>query len=265
MRFIDAREDLPRHATKRFSQRSADDIVGGCVHHTAGGDDVYNTARYHVGPNHVSESGCPGLLYTFYITGSGTIYWANDLESVVWSQGGHGSPVLRTNANTNFISICCAGDYSKGEYKGRNIGPPYIQVMALLTLWGHLTGSVKSRLLPLHLYDVLSCNDFDLWGHHNFGKDKCPGLVLESLVDSIRSYRRSSQILVTALDWQSALNRVLSSDLILDGIWGSLSKAALVEFQMGHGGLVVDGIRGPLSEAALLESVGEQHERNTNK
>jgi len=248
IRFIDAREDLPRHETKKFSKRSLSDIKGVVVHHTGGGDDVHNTARYHVGPNHVSESGCPALLYTFYINKSGIIYWANDLEDVTWSQGGHGSPVPKTHANNNFLAIVCAGNYSSD----RMAGPPFAQVYAFFVLWAHLVGSNKNSRISSDLYGVIDCPVEAMWGHHNFGKPSCPGPTLTMLVDSVRAYLPPEDSLVTVRDWQEALN-AWGSNLVVDGVWGALSREQLTKFQRScDGKLVVDGIRGPLTEAALI-------------
>jgi len=243
-RFIDARATLPRHPTKKFTRRPVESILGGVIHHTAGGDDIENTAMYHVGPNHVSATGCPALLYTFYITGQGVIYWANDLEDVTWSQGGHGSPIPGTNPNANFLAICCAGDFSN------TIGPQFAQIYSFITLWGHLAGTRKLSRYPDSLYNVLNCSVESLWGHHNFGKPACPGQFLSGLADTVRSHMSIWWGLETDADWQDALNG-WGAFLVVDGIWGRLSKAALVEFQRDHD-LVADGIRGPLTEAQLI-------------
>ncbi len=249
IRFIDAREELPRHETKTFSRRKASDIKGVVVHQTAGPDDVYLTSRYHVGPNHVSESGCPALLYTFYIGHSGTIHWANDLEDVTWSQGGHGSPVAGTNPNSNFLAVVCAGSF----YEYGMAGPPFAQTFALLTLWAHLVGACKNSRIPQELYQSIDCPIEAMWGHHNFGKPACPGPTLTKLVDTIRSYSVQEHTLITTRDWQDALNN-WGSKLDVDGVWGPASRAELVKFQRSQGSLVIDGIRGPLTEAALLNA-----------
>jgi len=207
--------------------------------------EPFRTSAYHIGPNHVSETGCPGLLYTFFISLDGVIHWCNDLEDITWSQGGHGSPVPHTNANTNFIAIVCAGDFSKSE-------PTFSQMLSLLSLWGHLTGRRPCSDIPIELSAVLKCSVNALWGHHNFGKPACPGKTLETIVDAVR-YHHEIRHLETTSDWQKALCDA-GYVIDIDGVWGPLSKAALVAFQRDHGDLVVDGIRGPLSEAALLEN-----------
>jgi len=230
IRFIDSRDSFPRHPTKVFETRTADEILGGVVHHTAGGDNPHNTAAYHVGPNHISDTGCPGLCYSFYITKSGDIHWANDIESITWSQ----------SSNRKYLAIVCGGDFSKES-------PTFAQVFALLALWGHLTGAKRALWARDELYSVLDCSVNALYGHHNFGKPACPGIVLETLVDSIRSHLGQ---LSTTEDWQRALN-AKGASLVVDGIWGPKSIAALTDYQSANE-LVPDGIRGPISEQSLL-------------
>ena len=258
MKFIDARELLARHESKRFRSRSLVQIRGGVFHQTAGGDDPYATARYHVGPNHVSQTGCPALLYTFYVRQDGEIYFANDLEAVTWSQGGKGSPVPGTDANTNFLAIVLGGAFDGDGWNGKAPGPTYLQLHAALCLWGHLTGAELHPDLPSDLYDVLPCRVEALYGHHNFGKPACPGEVMTSVVESVRSYlpASSSTSLDSDKDWQEALVEV-GYDIGswgADGVWGNASRQALADFQRDYGGLTVDGIRGKLSEAALISA-----------
>ena len=241
MIFEDIRDKLPRHATKRFTKRTIDDIAGGCLHHTAGRDNPYNTAAYHVGPNHVSQTGAPGLLYTFYIDLKGVIYWCNDLEAVTWSQGGHGSPLAGTDANYNYMAIVCGGDFSKSE-------PTLLQMLSFLTLWAHLTGERSAEALPVELFDALPCEPSALWGHYDFGKPACPGPTLQAIIKAI-SYHADT--LTTVADWQEALTAA-GYPLIIDGIWGPKSAAALAAYQTAHG-LIIDGVRGPQSAAHLTK------------
>ncbi len=244
--FIDARNILVKHETKKFRTRDLSQIKGVVVHHTAGGDDPFKTARYHVGPNHVSDTGCPGLLYTLFIKQSGEIYWANDLEAVTWSQGGRGSPIEGANANSDFLAIVCGGDFTNG-------GPSIQQTYSLLRLILHLTGEQNDVWLPTALFGKLICDASSVYGHHNFGKPACPGSVLTGLVDGFRSHASKTQETWSAEVWQKALVQLgYLEDGQVDGIWGRNSRAALVLFQSDKG-LVEDGLRGPRSKAALSE------------
>lgn len=259
MQFIDARATLPRHASKTFKTRNVGKIVGGVVHQTAGGDDPVQTAAYHVGPNHISETGTPGLLYTFFIPGDGVVWWAHDLEARTWSQGGHGTPVPGTSANGSFLAICLGGSFDGPGYKGRTT-PTFAQLHSLLCLWAHLTGTECHPDLPEQLWGALSCPVEALYGHHLFGKPACPGEVVAALVDSVRAHLPPAgaalpSTIVTASDWQAALAALGHYTGEVDGLWGSKSRAALVSFQRSRTNLTNDGVRGLMSAAELQKAV----------
>jgi len=264
VKFTDSREILPTHATKTFSTRNVGGILGGVLHQTAGTDDVVATARYHVGPNHVSETGCPGILYTFYVSQAGEVHWCNDLEAQTWSQGGSGTPIAGSSANGDFLAIVLGGAFDGPSWEGDDPGPPFAQIYATLALWGHLTGVIHAEWMPEELYGAIPCPVESLYGHHKFGKANCPGSVMIAVVDSVRHYLKQDQSgLADTTAWQEALIEV-GYDLGswgADGDWGSASRAALTSFQKEYGNLSVDGIRGPMSEAALLNAVDTNWQR----
>lgn len=262
LQFIDARETLPRHATKTFKTRAVSGIKGIVIHQSAGGDNPEATARYHVGPNHVSKTGNPGLCYTFYVRQSGEIWWAWDLDKRTWSQGGKGSPVPGTNGNTNFMGVCVGGDFDGPEHKGRDGMPTVQQIHSVLALCLHLTGYENHSEIPDELFGALDCAPEALWGHKQFGKLNCPGLALQAVADAARhhladpSARTPGEI--TDTEWQEGLVG-LGYDLGpwgpkkdgVDGDWGGSSKRALVAFQSDHD-LTADGIRGPLTRSTFV-------------
>jgi len=253
LKFLDARKTLPRHATKRFGSRDVSQIAGIVVHQTAGGDSVTGTARYHVEPNHVSSNGCPGLLYTFFIRMDGEIWWANDLDAETWSQGGRGSPVPGTDPNKNFLAVVLGGDFDGPDYKGDDGHPTVHQLHALLCLTQHLTGASQHSELPGELFRSLSCLPEALYGHHNFGKPACPGVAAKAVVDAVRSHLLVAEVDKpwTTTEWQQALAdlRYLGTADV-DGVWGALSRCALVEYQQNYS-LTPDGYRGPLTQAHI--------------
>jgi N-acetyl-anhydromuramyl-L-alanine amidase AmpD len=95
---------LPKHATKTFPSRNKSQIEQIVVHHTAGPENQTpkQVATYHVGPNHVCDSGCPGILYHYFITRSGKIYQVNELETIAWHLAGQ---------NTRSVGVVMAGNY----------------------------------------------------------------------------------------------------------------------------------------------------------
>ena len=84
---IDVRNLLPQHKTKVWSKRKKTTHI--IVHWTGSeNQDPYVTAAYHVGPNHISKTGCPALCYHYYLTRDGSIFWCNDLDDWTWHAGG---------------------------------------------------------------------------------------------------------------------------------------------------------------------------------
>lgn len=252
MKFEDIRSSIARHETKRFPTRAVRDIRGIVLHQTAGGDNVHACARYHTGPNHVCADGCPGLLYTFFVDQAGRVYWCNDLEAATYSQGGKGTPVPGTRANVNFLAIVCGGDFDGPSYVGDDRSPTAVQLHAVLELVCHLTGELDSAGIPDDLFGVLRCTSEDVWGHAQFGKPNCPGLVLQAIADGLRN-RVGVVVSWGARDYQQALAELgyLEADDV-DGVWGPQSRGALIAFQRDQG-LEPDGLRGPLTQARLDE------------
>lgn len=253
MRFEDVRRTLPRHGTKRFLRRRVSGIKGIVLHQTAGGDSVFRCASYHTGPNHVCPNGCPGLLYTFFVDQAGRVYWANDLEAATYSQGGKGTPIPGTSPNAHFLAIVCGGDFDGPTYTGDDRSPSALQLHAVLELVLHLTGERQSESIPSELYEVLSAAQGQIYGHAQFGKANCPGLVLQAIADGIRSRTEDQGRKWTARDYQEALERhgyIKATEV--DGVWGPVSRGALTRFQSDHD-LEPDGLRGPLTRARLME------------
>lgn len=104
----DIRRKLPKHPTKRFGRRKKSQIKGIVLHHTAGdaNDSPWDIADYHVGPNHISSTGTPGINYTLVIDQNAKIYWCNDIENITWHVSGK---------NTENASICVIGNFELTE------------------------------------------------------------------------------------------------------------------------------------------------------
>lgn len=111
---IDIRKKLPRHASKKFARRSLSQIDQVVLHHTAGRIDETpeEIAAYHVGPNHISSTGTPGISYTLVIDAQGRIYWCNDIESITWHV---------SNENTHSVSICVIGNYETRQPNAKQV------------------------------------------------------------------------------------------------------------------------------------------------
>jgi hypothetical protein len=78
--------ELPQHETKRWRRRKK--IKRIIVHCTASeNQNPFRTAKYHIKPNHISDTGCPTLCYHDFIIKSGLVYNTNDYWDWTWHCG----------------------------------------------------------------------------------------------------------------------------------------------------------------------------------
>jgi len=217
---IDGRSHLPKHAEKEWASRNPADLQGVCFHQSL---EEYGTARgnarYHVGPNHISQKGLPSLSYTMFVERSGDVFLANDVECKTYSQGYRAE---KGDENAAYIGVCFGGNFSGPGHEGTQ-RPTAAQLEVAQRLWHHLKG-------------IWDWNDDALFGHFDFGKPACPGNELTLIIEQIRPRRFDSVV-----EKQKALKWGQWYDGELDGMWGPLSKKALLAFQR-HAGLEPTGI-----------------------
>jgi hypothetical protein len=84
---IDVSADLPRHATKKHKTRALSGIKRIVVHTTDWVVTPKDLAEYDIGPNHISDTGCPGITYHEMITESGILFKTLPWEEVSWHAG----------------------------------------------------------------------------------------------------------------------------------------------------------------------------------
>ena len=228
--FVDFRSWLTTHRTKRWKHRDPYALRGMVLHQSleeVGGAE--GVARYHVGPNHISESGLPGISYTLFIEKSGRVALVNDLEDKTYSQG-YLDPD-RVDENAAYMGVCVGGNFSGPGYVGSQEPTPE-QLSSVHVLW-----TFCRRLW--------GWNGSNLFGHYHLGKPACPG---NKLMEYIESQRPIS--FATVVERQRALMKTGHYRGRLDSIWGRKSKAALVEFQRMMG-ISPDGVWGPLTSEAM--------------
>jgi hypothetical protein len=198
---VDLRGKLPVHPVRRWKKRKK--ITQIVVHSTfSNNQDPYKTARYHVGPNHISKKGCAGIVYHDYISQDGTVYRCNDYADWTWHAGW---------INRWALGVTMAFRGLKGTI------PPVLQYQAMIR---HVT--------KLALY--LGVQPKKIRGHREipgffkiFGKGSkkymttCPGLGID-----LKAMRR---------DVTYRMQRFLKLKGLykgkIDGKFGKLSKAAL--------------------------------------
>lgn len=196
-------------------------------------------AKYHVGPNHISSTGLPGLAYCGFIEKSGQLYLANDVEDVTWSQG---TDALPEDENLLYLAICVGGNFSGPGYKGTQ-EPTSDQIRSLKLFW------VKAK-------ELWGLKNNQVFGHYNFGKPACPGYAFMKLIEGInadRDWTAGSPYNFGTIDGrQKALQKlgfltIPEEDI---GHWDLTCKGALVAFQR-KAGLKADGVWGKFTEAAI--------------
>ena len=246
---IDLRDVMPRHKTKKFRRRrSQKDIFGKCDHHSASTNQIpEKTGEYHVGSNHVSEDGCPAILYTAgtsQLIYPGRVLLFNDLEDIPWSQGKGDDGQHEDwsgDENRHLLSFLVFGDFDEGGRRGRSRCPsvPQLDAREMFNMWSQ---------------EVFGFGDDGMFSHSDFGKAYCPGHVIRSDNEALRRDCPAKK-LVTGLDWQEHLLRWRPGCLPKygpDGDWGNESRAALSAFEREHFHKV-DGRRDPFIQFVLLK------------
>lgn len=230
----DWRQVLPRHRGRKWTVRPPGKLKGLVLHQSLEEKgSALSVASYHVGSNHISEAGLPGLSYTLFIERDGRVVMANDVEAKTWSQGYHDPDWVDENAL--YMGVCVGGNFSGPGYKGTQ-RPTREQIDSVDKLWK----ICKS---------LWGWTDAGLFGHFHFGKSACPG---GDLLEYIYSYRPAQ--FISVMDKQVAMSRLGCYNGRVDGAWGPESKAALVSFQR-TAGMKPDGIWGPLTTAVVFSKL----------
>jgi N-acetyl-anhydromuramyl-L-alanine amidase AmpD len=83
---VDISGELPVHCYKKWKKRKETKYI---VLHCTGSENQrpIRTAEYHIGPNHISKTGCPGICYHTFITESGVIFKTSNFENKLWHAG----------------------------------------------------------------------------------------------------------------------------------------------------------------------------------
>lgn len=132
--------------------------------------NVWEVARYHTGPNHISDDGCPTIAYAYFVEPDGLLYRCLSHDVRAW----HAGPW-----NERAIGVCLAYD-AKGE------PPPTAQLEAAAELCAMLArdlGLPASRVLG---HRELEGTGFTREGGEIVPRKECPGLAID-----MDAFRRS--------------------------------------------------------------------------
>jgi hypothetical protein len=243
---IDKRDEMPRGTRwgGEWPKRKFEDILGVCVHQNAGGTDPMDTARYHAGPNHISDEGLPGICYNLAILPDGEVWLVEDLLSRTYAQNADDDKGYPGDENTHLASVLVMGDFDGPGYIG-TMNPTGAQIGSLIWVFQWLRG-------------IFGFGKEGICGHYHFGKAACPGIKTAQVIEEERVGYKCFE---TIMDWQRALvdleydlgNSGRDGDGV-DGDWGRKSKRALRAFQKLNG-LRLTGFRDPFTELMLIRQL----------
>jgi len=235
---------LPRHATKQWKRRDPKTIAGVVFHQAlAEGATAEAIAKYHVGPNHIDDTGCPGMCYAGFVEADGKFVLANDVEDITWSQGDANIP---GDENAAYIAFCFSGDFSGPGYSTK-FEPTEAQMKTAGELW-----SLCKKLFGL--------SGNQLFGHYDFGKPACPGYTLMNFIETVNQgwhWSDGTYALATIEGRAEALRALGFYGGPRSESWTLSLKAALLAFQKSKG-LNPDGVWGKLTEVAVVAALNEK-------
>jgi hypothetical protein len=234
---------MPAGPGRWKTRTSTHDIIGQCIHHSAGVNvtNPFSVAIYHTGPNHISENGLPGICYTICIPDTDELPWlTSDFEYITSAQGAP-DDVHPGDENRHLIPILVMGSFTGPGCRGRLLKPTARQLkhLARVTAW---------------LSDTFDYGTEGIFGHYHFGKPACPGGYLTVWIENMRANGR--QLALTE-DWQYALTHIIPNCLPkygIDGQWGNESRRALIAFQR-QCGLRVTGVQDAFTELMLMRAM----------
>jgi hypothetical protein len=125
--------------------------------------NVWEVARYHTGPNHISPEGCPTIAYAYFVEPDGLMYRCLSHEVRAWHVGPW---------NDRAIGVCLAYD-AAGE------PPPDAQLAAAVELCAMLArdlGLPASRVLG---HRELQGTGFTVEGGVKVPRKECPGAAID--------------------------------------------------------------------------------------
>jgi hypothetical protein len=142
----DVSDELPQHATRRYTLRPREAIKTLVIHHSAvpPSVDARQVARYHV-----ERENWPGIGYHFFIGADGHIQETQPLEVISYHAGEIG--------NREGVGICLAGNFT-------NQPPPDAQVAAAARLLAWLLSELGLPVAAVR-------------GHCDYRETQCPGLT----------------------------------------------------------------------------------------
>ena len=175
MRWIhDVSAVLPTNGEPEHRDEHGIDTV--VLHCTAmPGWNVWDVARYHTGPNHISSGGCPTIAYAYFVEPDGLTYRCLDHDVRSWHVGPW---------NDRAVGVCLA-------YDGGAAPPDERQISAAAELCAHLAGALGLSPERVRGHRELEGTGYTIEEGRVIERKECPGAAID--MDSFR--RRVADVL----------------------------------------------------------------------
>lgn len=208
MKITDLTNTLPIHKTKTPKIRSLNKIKRLIVHTSDWNITPDALAKYDIGPNHISSTGCPSITYHYTIDKAGEVSRTAPEGWVLWHAGLH---------NSDTIAVALLYKTDPDFESGKKVStddkflPTAEQEAKLIDLIVHLCKKFKIAPSNVLGHRELIGTGFVLVKGHKKLRKTCPGRGVN--LDLLR--RRVTLGLQVELGVKA------------DGIWGPVSQAAL--------------------------------------
>jgi len=149
---------LPRSREPELREPSGVDTV--VLHCTAmPGWNVWDVARYHTGPNHISPDGCPTIGYAWFVEPDGLLYRCLPPDVRAWHVGPW---------NGRAVGVCLA-------YEAGDEPPPETQLAAAVDLCAHVASSLGLPAARVLGHRELEGTGYVIENGVRVQRKECPG------------------------------------------------------------------------------------------
>lgn len=248
---------LPRHEEHRWGQRDVSGIKGKVWHQELAWGTVEGVNNFHIGEySTLRKGGVESIPYTWAIRKNGQIILCNSFASKTWSQGTRNRI---GDENAEFMSVMFEGMFPGPGFTHKDAAEPtQEQIMAGIVLW---------RICALEW----GWDSDDLFGHYHFDKPACPGHTGQAIIEALRVCKydkppvepTETVLNVTNLGMVNLSETTGRQRSLIhlgflkggaDGIWGPMSKGALMAYEEAVG-LEPDGVWDKVAEGRMVSSL----------
>jgi len=167
LRLRDIIDELPTNGSPERRDPGAIDTIA--LHCTGvPGWNVWDVARYHTGPNHISLDGCPTICYAYFIEPDGLIYRCLPLDVRSW----HAGPW-----NDRAVGVCMAS--------GGIAAIPPVQLTAAAELCARLAAELSLPAERVLGHRELEGSGYVVEGGEIVTRKQCPGAEID--MDAFRA------------------------------------------------------------------------------